>query len=301
MKRRPPRSTLFPSRRSSDLLDRAVPYWNRQVDSVVPSLPSVLTPCPPLPSGEGGRSGRRREQAERETRRPGADRLDQLGEEGAPQYGDFGVGVAFERIERERHAQAFAVLEKRPLGLRQTQLGVIGAEHGLLDAGEHAVALQQRPDTGIGQRIGVGDLGMPVYEQTPSRGFTRALRGTLALGRPLRLSAFHAGSASMSTSASGRRSTCATSVMARPVLVKPVSRTRSPYSGRVPAGCCSVVTPPIGSIDSSASSSSVTCTPSRWRFVSQRVVLTTWLVPRPRRRRPGTHSVSNRRSSRLAF
>src|SRR6059058_1917973 len=86
-------------------------------------------------------------------------------------------------------------------GVKQT---VIGAEHGLLDAGEHAVALQQRPDTGIGQRIGVGDLGMPVYGQTPSRGFTRALRGTLALGRPLRLSAFHAGSASMSTSASGR-------------------------------------------------------------------------------------------------
>ena len=41
----------------------------------------------------------------------------------------------------------------------------------------------------------------------------------------------HAASTEMSTNASGRRSTCATSVIARPELVRPVSRTRAPYSG----------------------------------------------------------------------
>src|SRR3989449_5562261 len=192
------------------------------------------------------RSGPRRDQAEREARRPGADRLDQLGEEGAPQYGDFGVGVALERVERECHAQAFPVPEKRLLGLGQAQLDVIGAGRRLFHTGEAAVAFEQRPDAGVGEGIGVGD-GRPVYGQTPSRGLARALRASLALGFRVSL---HLGSASMSTSASGRRSTCATSVMARPVLVRPVSRTRSPYSGWVPAGCCSVVTPPIGSIDS---------------------------------------------------
>src|SRR5260370_1414400 len=38
-------------------------------------------------------------------------------------------------------------------------------------------------------------------------------------------------SAVMSTRASGRRSTCATTAIARPALVKPVSRTSSPYWG----------------------------------------------------------------------
>src|SRR2546422_11307432 len=129
------------------------------------------------------RSGPRRDQAERAARRPGADRLDQLGEEGAPQYGDFGVGVALERVERERHAQAFAVPEKRLLGLGQAQLDVIGAERRLFHAGEAAVAFEQRPDAGVGEGIGVGvGRRRPVYGQAPSRGFTRALRASLALG-----------------------------------------------------------------------------------------------------------------------
>src|SRR2546428_8382441 len=83
----------------------------------------------------------------------------------------------------------------------------------------------------FGERIGVAD-GRPVYGQAPSREFTRALRASLALDIALGLlAAFHAVSTWMSTSARGSRSTCATSVMARPLLVKPVSRTSSPYSG----------------------------------------------------------------------
>src|SRR5439155_997384 len=97
------------------------------------------------------------------------------------------------------------------------------------------------------------------------------------------------------------RSPCATGVMARPALVKPVSFTSSPYSGCRPAGSSGGVTPPIGSIDSRASSSSVTCTPSRWRFASQPAPFTRRLVPSPSRRRPGTDSVSNRRSRRMAL
>ena len=60
-----------------------------------------------------------------------------------------------ERVERERHPQRLTVPEKRAFALGQAQLGVIGAERGLFHTGEPAVALQQRPDTGIGQRIDV--------------------------------------------------------------------------------------------------------------------------------------------------
>src|SRR5439155_11208793 len=162
-----------------------------------------------------------------ETRRPCADRLDQLGEEGAPEHGDFGARIALERVERQRHPQRLTVPEKRAFALGQAQLGVIGAERGLFHTGERAVALEQRSYARVGERIGVaarrGD-GRPVYGQTPSREFTRALLARFA-------AAFHAASASMSTSVRGRRSTCATRVIARPALVKPVSRTSSPYSG----------------------------------------------------------------------
>src|SRR5207244_3074481 len=188
-------------------LGRALPHGNRQLDAL------WITRA-------GGR-----DQTERQARRARADRPEQLGEERAAEHGDLGIGVALERVERERDPQRCAVTEERALALGQAQLGLSG----------------------------------------------------------------------------GGRSTCATSVMARPALVKPVSFTSSPYSGCPPAGASGGVTPPIGSIDSRASSSSVTWTPSRWRFASQPGALTTWLVPSPSRRRPGTDSVSNRRSRRMAL
>src|SRR6266446_79126 len=266
----------------------SVPHGNRQAD-----FATVL----PLVSGGGDRGRRRRDQTERQARRARPNRLDQLRHERTAEHGNLGVRGSLERGERERHAQALVIPEKRPLALGQAQPGVIGAECGLFHAGEHAVALQQRPDTRIGERIGLGDLGTPVYGQTPSRGFTRALRALLALGLALRLArraAFHAASAWMSMSTMGRRSTCATSVMTRPALVMPLSRTGAPGSGCWPST-------PIGSIDSSASSTSFRCKPSRRRFVSHPGALTTWLVPSPSRSRPGTDSVSNRRSSRMAL
>src|SRR5207247_1650623 len=72
--------------------------------------------------------------------------------------------------------------------------------------------------------------------------------------------------------------TGATSPIARPELLRPISLTSSPYWGWLPAGWC-VVTPPMGSIDLSASSTSVTWTPSRWRLASQPAARTRWLVP----------------------
>src|SRR5438093_878921 len=155
-------------------LGRALPHGNRQLDAL------WITRA-------GGR-----DQTERQARRARADRPEQLGEERAAEHGDLGIGVALERVERERDPQRCAVTEERALALGQAQLGVIGGASG-------------------------------------------------------------------------------------------------------------GVAPPIGSIDSRASSSSVTWTPSRWRFASQPGALTTWLVPSPSRRRPGTDSVSNRRSRRMAL
>src|SRR5205809_144017 len=62
----------------------------------------------------------------------------------------------------------------------------------------------------------------------------------------------------------------------RPELLTPLSLTSPPYLGWLPAG---VVTPPMRSIDLSASSTSVTWTPSRWRLASQPAARTRWLVP----------------------
>src|SRR5213078_94693 len=216
----------------------------------------------------------RRDQTQRQARRPRANGLEQLGEEGAAKHRDLGIRVALQRVDRERQAQGFAVPEKRAFGLGQAQLGMIRAECGLLHTSEPAVALEQRPDARVGERIAVAD-------RLRRRQSTLAPRLGLGL-RPrlgLRLGALgHSASASMSARNRGRRSTCATSAIARPELLTPLSLTSSPYLGWLPAGWC-VVTPPMGSIDLSASSTSVTWTPSRWRLASQPAARTRWLVP----------------------
>src|SRR6266446_3360919 len=197
-----------------------------------------------------------------------ANSREQLGEEGAAKHRDLGIRVALQRVDRERQAQGFAVPEKRAFGLGQAQLGMIRAECGLLHTSELAVALEQRPDARVGERIAVTD-----------RLRRRKSRLAPRLGLRLGLGALgHSASASMSARNRGRRSTCATSAIARPELLTPLSLTSSPYLGWLPAGWC-VVTPPMRSIDLSASSTSVTWTPSRWRLASQPAARTRWLVP----------------------
>ena len=96
-----------------------------------------------------------------------------------------------------------------------------------------AIAREQRPDARVRERIAVA----PRLSWRGSLGARLALRLALvlrgaafhAMARFTRV--FHAASTAMSTSAMGRRFTCATSVMARPALVRPVSRTSSPYWG----------------------------------------------------------------------
>src|SRR5204862_2071534 len=152
------------------------------------------------------------------------------------------------------------------------QLGMIRAERGLLHTGEPAVALEQRADARVGERIVLADR---LRRRQSSLAPRLALRlGLGALG--------HSASASMSARNRGRRSTCATSAIARPELLTPLSLTSCPYLGWLPAGWCVVTpppAPPIGSIDLSASSTSVTWTPSRWRLASQPAARTRWLVP----------------------
>src|SRR2546422_3920916 len=227
---------------------RAVPYGNRELDA-----PRIA------------RAGRR-DQTQRQARRPRANGLEQLGEEGAAKHRDLGIRIALQRVDRERQAQGFAVPEKRAFGLGQAQLGMIRAERGLFHTSEPAVALEQRPDARVGERIAVADR----RRRRQSRLAPRLGLGLGALGR--------SASASMSARNRGRRSTCATSAIARPELLRPISLTSSPYWGWLPAGWC-VVTPPMGSIDLSASSTSVTWTPSRWRLASQPAARTRWLVP----------------------
>src|SRR5882762_2343813 len=227
---------------------RAVPHRNRELDA-----PRIA------------RAGRR-DQTQRQARRPRANGLEQLGEEGAAKHRDLGIRVALQRVDRERQAQGFAVPEKRAFGLGQAQLRMIRAECGLLHTSEPAVALEQRPDARVGKRIVVADR----LRRRQSR---LAPRLGLRLGAP-----GHSASASMSARNRGRRSTCATSAIARPELLRPLSLTSSPYLGWLPAGWC-VVTPPMRSIDLSASSTSVTWTPSRWRLASQPAARTRWLVP----------------------
>src|SRR3989442_1434928 len=213
---------------------RAVPYGNRELDA-----PRIA------------RAGRR-DQTQRQARRPRANGLEQLGEEGAAKHRDLGIRVALQRVDRERQAQGFAVPEKRAFGLGQAQLGMIRAECGLLHTSELAVALEQRPDARVGERIAVAD-----------RLLRRQSRLAPRLGLRLGLGALgHSASASMSARNRGRRSTCATNAIARPELLTPLSLTSSPYLGWLPAGWC-VVTPPMRSIDLSASSTSVTWPPSR--------------------------------------
>src|SRR5260221_4050758 len=116
---------------------RAVPYGNHELDA-----PRIA------------RAGRR-DQTQRQARRPRANGLEQLGEEGAAKHRDLGIRVALQRVDRERQAQGFAVPEKRAFGLGQAQLGMIRAERGLLHTSEPAVALEQRPDARVGERIAV--------------------------------------------------------------------------------------------------------------------------------------------------
>jgi len=118
-------------------LGRALPHGNRQLDAL------WITRA-------GGR-----DQTERQARRARADRPEQLGEERAAEHGDLGIGVALERVERERDPQRCAVTEERALALGQAQLGVIGGERGLLHTGELAVALEQRPQRRVCERVGV--------------------------------------------------------------------------------------------------------------------------------------------------
>src|SRR5438034_7734597 len=233
---------------------RAVPYGNRELDA-----PRIA------------RAGRR-DQTQRQARRPRANGLEQLGEEGAAKHRDLGIRVALQRVDREGQAQGFAVPGKRASGLGHAQLGMSRAECGRLHTSELAVALEQRPDARVGERIAVAD-----------RLRRRQSRLAPRLGLRLGLGALgHSASASMSARNRGRRSTCATSAIARPELLRPLSLTSSPYLGWLPAGWCVVTlppAPPIGSIDWSASSTSVTCMPSRWRLASQPAARTRWLVP----------------------
>jgi hypothetical protein len=85
-----------------------------------------------------------------------ANRLDQLREEGTADTADLGIGVALQRIERERNAQRGAVPEEGTLVLRQAQLGEIRAAGSLLHSGELAVALEQRADARVAEGIGIG-------------------------------------------------------------------------------------------------------------------------------------------------
>src|SRR5690242_21456666 len=110
--------------------------------------------------------------------------------------------MALERIERERHTQAFAVPKEASLGRRQAQLMEV-ARRCPLHAGEAAVALDGRADVGVGVRLTLPRCG----------GLGARLTRRLAL---------HTASTAISTSVMGRRVTCATSEIARPALVRPV-------------------------------------------------------------------------------
>src|SRR6266576_3903186 len=183
----------------------AIPHWNGRRH----------TRCDILVVRGDGR--RRRYHTEREAVGPGADRLDQLREKGAAEHRDLGVGVPLQGIEGEGQPQRRAALEVHALGERQLQLPKIRALVEQFDPGEIAVALDERTDARIRERIGV---------------WCRRGRGGARLGLGLRLAAAgHAVSAWISTSTRGKWSTCATSVIARPELVKPVRLTSSPYCG----------------------------------------------------------------------
>src|SRR6267142_6863398 len=151
-----------------------------------------------------------RDQTEREAPRPRADRLDQMREERTAEHGDLGVGAPLQGVEREGQPQRRATLKVGALGGRQLQLAQIRALIEQLDPGEIAVALDERPQCRVGERLGRS--------------------GRLRLGLEL-AAACHVASTWISTSTRGKRSTCATRVTARPELLKPVSRTSSPYWG----------------------------------------------------------------------
>src|SRR6266516_1931357 len=135
--------------------------------------------------------------------------------ERAAEHGELGVGVPLQGVQGEGQPQRVAALEVGALGGRQ------------LDPGEIAVALDERPERRVGERIPFGRC----------RGGRRGRLGPrfapgLGLWLGLRLAtACQAVSTWISTSTRGRCSTCATRVIARPVLLMPVSRTSSPYWG----------------------------------------------------------------------
>src|SRR5438874_5808956 len=140
-------------------------------------------------------------------------------EERAAEHRHFGVGLALQCLERQGHAHGRATREVRALGERELHLIQIGAVRDQLYFGELAVPFEQWPHATIGLHLHGFEWPFGPHPLTPSP-FRRG--GTTGL---------HAASTEMSTNAIGSRSTCATSVIARPELVSPVSRTRAPYSG----------------------------------------------------------------------
>src|SRR5690349_14037985 len=138
--------------------------------------------------------------------------------------------MALERVERERHSQAFAVSEEASFGRRHAQLLQVALLRHPLHARETAVALDERADVGVGVRLALPRCG--------GGGLGARLTARFAL---------HTASTVISTSVMGRRLTCATIEIARPALVRPVSLTSSPYWGWLPTGA-SGVAPAIGSI-----------------------------------------------------
>src|ERR1700752_2173219 len=98
--------------------------------------------------------------------------------------------MALERIERERHTQAFAVPEEASFGRRQAQLMEVALSGGCpLHARQAAVALHERADVGVGVRLALPRCG--------------------ALGARLAPRfALHTASTAISTSVMGRRVTC---------------------------------------------------------------------------------------------
>src|SRR5882762_1413734 len=186
-------------------------------------------PCRAIAHGNGRRAGRCdalrilgarwRNQTEREPPRPRADRLDQMRQERTAEHGDLGVGAPLQGVERQSQPQRRATLKVGALGRRQLQLAQIRALIEQLDPGEIAVALDERPDARIRERIHLACC-------------RRRWCGSLALGLGLELAAAcHVASTWISTSTRGKRSTCATRVIVRPELPMPVSRTSSPYWG----------------------------------------------------------------------
>src|SRR5690349_5582261 len=119
--------------------------------------------------------------------------------------------MALERIERERHTQAFAVPEEASFGRRQAQLMEVGSCHPL-HTRKAAVALDERADVGVGVRLDLPRCGGVGARLTPRFALQTA-------------------STAISTSAMGRRVSGVTREMGRAAW-----RRRSARSTRAPRG-----------------------------------------------------------------